>query len=122
MQRANLAIVGVAISIGFFIFLQGCGEPITPERGQSTVRRLGKADGSDSCQGVCGAQAASGCWCDDQCAAFGDCCHDKAPVCDGQAGSCQGSCGGKSADGCWCDDKCDSFGDCWRFTAILRTW
>ena len=87
MSSHRFTIVGLAISIGFFVVLEACGEPIVPERGQSTVRGLGKADGSDSCQGNCGGQAPSGCWCDDQCAAFGDCCHDKAPVCDGQPGS-----------------------------------
>ncbi len=36
-----------------------------------------------SCAGACGAQSADGCWCDAECASYGDCCSDKAPVCDG---------------------------------------
>jgi hypothetical protein len=44
---------------------------------------LGKADGTGSCVGHCGEKSAGTCWCDDQCADFGDCCSDKALVCDG---------------------------------------
>jgi hypothetical protein len=33
--------------------------------------------------GHCGDQAPAGCWCDDQCATYGDCCDDKAQACDG---------------------------------------
>lgn len=46
----------------------------------------GKADDTASCAGVCDDQAAAGCWCDDQCADYGDCCPDKAAVCDGAGG------------------------------------
>ncbi len=35
----------------------------------------------DSCVGFCGGQSDDGCWCDSQCAGFGDCCPDKVPVC-----------------------------------------
>lgn len=34
-----------------------------------------------SCTDHCGGQAAGGCWCDDLCADYGDCCDDKAAVC-----------------------------------------
>jgi Somatomedin B domain len=34
-----------------------------------------------SCQGVCGKRSTGGCWCDAQCAVFGDCCADKESVC-----------------------------------------
>ncbi len=42
-----------------------------------------KAGASDpnSCVGNCGGQATGGCWCDDQCAGFGDCCEDHESVC-----------------------------------------
>jgi len=36
-----------------------------------------------SCQGFCGSQSSAGCWCDSQCAQYGDCCADKVPLCDG---------------------------------------
>ena len=35
----------------------------------------------NSCEGQCGGQAPGGCWCDSQCARFGDCCPDKVAVC-----------------------------------------
>ena len=35
----------------------------------------------NSCEGHCGGQAPGGCWCDDQCSFFGDCCADKTTVC-----------------------------------------
>lgn len=35
----------------------------------------------DSCIGRCGGEAPAGCWCDDQCAFYGDCCDDAASVC-----------------------------------------
>ena len=35
----------------------------------------------NSCVGNCGSQAPGGCWCDSQCASFGDCCSDKVAVC-----------------------------------------
>ena len=37
----------------------------------------------DSCVDSCGGKSKSGaCWCDDGCAAYGDCCADKASTCD----------------------------------------
>lgn len=41
-----------------------------------------KADGFLTCQGHCGGEAL-GCWCDDGCEAYGDCCPDKPQICDG---------------------------------------
>jgi len=37
--------------------------------------------GPDSCEDICGEQAASECWCDDQCQGFGDCCDDYEEFC-----------------------------------------
>lgn len=34
-----------------------------------------------SCEGFCGTKAPSGCWCDTQCANYGDCCADRADAC-----------------------------------------
>ena len=52
----------------------------------------GKADAIGSCAPEdCGGQASSGsCWCDDQCAQYGDCCVDIAPVCEGEVGGADG--------------------------------
>ncbi len=35
----------------------------------------------NSCAGNCGSQAPGGCWCDDACVRFGDCCSDKVQQC-----------------------------------------
>jgi hypothetical protein len=87
---------------------------VEPERGP-----LGKADGAGSCApGECGQQSSSGpCWCDDQCVDYGDCCADKAAICDAPpAASCMGLCGGGPVPGsspaCYCDAACAGHGDC----------
>jgi agmatine deiminase len=36
-----------------------------------------------SCQGICGQEADSGCWCDELCCQYQDCCPDKHAVCGG---------------------------------------
>jgi hypothetical protein len=49
----------------------------------------GKADGNASCANACGEQVEAGCWCDTQCAQYGDCCPDVTAECgfdDGGAG------------------------------------
>lgn len=65
-----------------------------------------------SCEGVCGgADADADCWCDDSCAQYGDCCPDKAAVCDGA--TCAGRCDEYDAGAaCQCDDGCAAWGDC----------
>ena len=68
-------------------------------------------DDLNSCSGACGGQAAGGCWCDDQCTKYGDCCEDVVQQCD-PANSCFDSCGGRAAGGCWCDEFCAQYGDC----------
>lgn len=67
----------------------------------------------DSCQDHCGNQAPGGCWCDESCVGYGDCCDDACDLC-GQCPvpQCEGYCGVQSPDGCWCDELCDGFGDC----------
>ncbi|HEU4411406.1 MAG TPA: hypothetical protein VFS43_39510 [Polyangiaceae bacterium] len=82
----------------------------------------------------CGTGSPDGCFCDDACEQFGDCCPDKVIFCGsggsggsggsagsggagGGPGSCIGDkgelfCGGASDDGCFCDDACELAGDC----------
>lgn len=70
---------------------------------------------ASSCVGSCGGQSPGGCWCDDLCESFGNCCADKAAVCDApppDPDSCEGHCGAQAPGGCWCDDACVSFGNC----------
>jgi hypothetical protein len=68
--------------------IAACGG-VEPDQGRGTFRLPeggGKADTAYSCNGFCGGQAPGGCWCDDQCALYGDCCPDKATACDTQSG------------------------------------
>ncbi|MBI2897826.1 MAG: hypothetical protein HYY06_29980 [Deltaproteobacteria bacterium] len=57
-------------------------------RGPLPVGPDGKADSSQgSCRGTggatyCGKKSNGACWCDDQCASYGDCCSDRAEVCE----------------------------------------
>ncbi len=37
---------------------------------------------NNSCVGYCGKKAPGGCWCDNLCEQYGDCCSDKKQVCD----------------------------------------
>ena len=60
----------------------GCADsetaPLGPDRGP-----IGKADNVGSCQDACDGPALVGtCWCDELCESFGDCCTDKAEICD----------------------------------------
>jgi hypothetical protein len=96
------------------LMVVGCGrETVEPRGSLERGAGIGKTDGSFSCKDSCGKKAPGGCWCDDSCALYGDCCKDKGAVCDQKTTtSCKGACGGQSADGCWCDAQCAKFGDC----------
>ncbi|HLT34914.1 MAG TPA: trypsin-like serine protease [Enhygromyxa sp.] len=75
-------------------------------------------DDPDSCEGSCGEQAPGGCWCDDACTKYGDCCDDVVSQCkpddepNQDQDSCAGSCGKQAPGGCWCDAACVKYGDC----------
>ena len=74
------------------------------------------------CEGHCGDRAPQGCWCDDECAEYGDCCEDVCDVCEfncpdasgggGSDKSCEGICNDEAPSGCWCDANCVEYGDC----------
>ncbi|MEM7154965.1 MAG: hypothetical protein AAF799_19110 [Myxococcota bacterium] len=69
--------------------------------------------GADSCADNCGEQAAGGCWCDDLCEQYGDCCDDIETACaEPDPNSCEGHCDEQADGGCWCDDQCEQYGDC----------
>ena len=67
-----------------------------------------------SCEGTCGFEAPGGCWCDEACINFGDCCDDACDLCelDNCEDSCFGNCGSAAPGGCWCDEACLDFNDC----------
>ncbi len=89
----------------------------------------GKSCKNSSGGNYCGQKSPDGCWCDNLCEQYEDCCPDKKSVCDDPQptptpnptptpdpnpgpNSCVGYCGGKAPGGCWCDTMCDLFGDC----------
>lgn len=41
----------------------------------------GGTDNSGSCQGVCNGQGSTGCYCDNKCYMYGDCCSDVCEAC-----------------------------------------
>lgn len=55
--------------------IQGCWQCVDARTCQP------RAPAADSCQDRCGGQAPDGCWCDEGCAWFGDCCADATDVC-----------------------------------------
>lgn len=59
-------------------------------RGDADRHPLGKADASGSCKDGdgdhCGGKSDGNCWCDEECARFGDCCSDHTAVCEGELG------------------------------------
>ena len=71
-----------------------------------------------SCVGACDGQSADGCYCDDACVEYGDCCADICDECPDLGACCVPSCDGKTCgdDGCGgscgvCDAgfKCEDF-------------
>lgn len=78
-------------------FAGGCDESASSQDFEDAERGVwedhGKADGIATCRGACGGQAEAGCWCDDACMRYGDCCPDLEAVCEaGESGG--GSSGG----------------------------
>lgn len=71
------------ITLGLSLTLLACGgeDPASAERGVISDPGPVKADGTNSCKASCGGQAPSGCWCDELCTGFGDCCPDYQARC-----------------------------------------
>lgn len=82
-DRIALALIGIfIISSGVIYF----GNPSSSGITGYSVADNAKADVQDSvqnsCSNSCGSNSLTGsCWCDDECAQYGDCCSDKAQVC-----------------------------------------
>lgn len=93
--------------------LGGTGEELDTTRGDVAAEQ-GLLAGS--CVGSCGGQSPDGCWCDEYCSGYGDCCTDYDAVCNGtpepDPNSCEGYCGQRAPGGCWCDTACSSYGNC----------
>ncbi|MEL6543964.1 MAG: hypothetical protein AAFQ82_05025 [Myxococcota bacterium] len=73
-SRTGRLVMGIV-----FLGIAACGsDPLGEPRGILSQDALG----SGTCEGACGGQSEDGCWCDESCAEFGDCCGDKALQCD----------------------------------------
>ncbi len=99
------------LSLAFCLSIAACAASTTePDSGPSAERApLGKADAIGTCAGddgepsFCGGKSEGTCWCDELCEAFGDCCDDKAAVCDEEPpGPTECLNNGECADGDFC--------------------
>ncbi len=64
---------------------------------------LGKADSvGGTCEDSCGEKSDGDCWCDEECAYYGDCCADKVALCDAPT-----LCGGWLGNTCEDDEYCN---------------
>ncbi len=87
MPQQTAMIHALAVSA---LLCVGCdGAPRPQDTDRQTSAAAGKADAPDgSCASAqqqqtvsCGGQGSGGCWCDEQCATYGDCCSDAAVAC-----------------------------------------
>jgi len=99
-------------------------EPSSDDGGEPEPTSPPPSEGG--CAGFCGGSNPNeGCYCDDLCAEYGDCCSNFNEECNGSeptpssdyeppsSGGCAGFCGGSNPnEGCYCDDLCTSYGDC----------
>jgi len=78
------------------------------ESGYSNQAQATTFDLTASCQGYCGGQGAGGCWCDQSCWDYGDCCPDVCEVC----GICSPNCVDADGDGYFPHPRCGGEVDC----------
>ena len=57
------------------------GEDVFIDDDAATAAPTAEIPPGDSCDGSCGEQADSGCWCDEFCIGYSDCCIDSCAVC-----------------------------------------
>jgi 3D (Asp-Asp-Asp) domain-containing protein len=97
MQRRMTSVLGALVlvtGLGCAVEEDGRFEDEGIERG--VWQEGDKSDATATCAQACGDQAVAGCWCDDQCEDYGDCCPDKAAVCDDEAAADGGAADGGS--------------------------
>jgi hypothetical protein len=76
------ALILISISV---LTLSGCGgdEHVIGRGDLDRSDLTGSCGDADGDGDFCGGPSSGSCWCDDECDAIGDCCDDKASVCDG---------------------------------------
>lgn len=75
--------INIMSTLGAVVLAAGLAS-CTVEDGRTHSANRGEAQNDGTCAGACGDQSAAGCWCDEACAGYGDCCSDKGAVCDGE--------------------------------------
>lgn len=75
-------------------------DPLSAGRGEVSAAALEHG----SCADACGGLSDDGCWCDDLCATYGDCCSDYEPVCVAPP----------APEGCESDQDCGAGSFCQR--------
>lgn len=69
-----------------FILTIACNGNSDNETKRGSISSLSQeANVSGSCEDNCGGKSNGSCWCDNQCATYGDCCTDKIDICDSPA-------------------------------------
>lgn len=91
-----------ALALAAAALFAACDASTTPAPGpvadDAPRQRIGKSDWTPSgtCEDACGSKTLDGnCYCDDLCETYGDCCSDKATVCDGVPECFVGGCSGQ---------------------------
>ena len=114
--------------IVLLVLAVGCDDPLAGEENiidYGTKVEIIQLDVSGSCADSCGNLSPQGCWCDEICEFYEDCCRDKPKICASSPKkpprkktmisdlkSCSGYCDEKAPSGCWCDTLCERIGDC----------
>ncbi len=119
----------VLLNYIILVFLAvGCDDPRVGEESvfdYGTGGEIARLDVSGSCVNSCGDFSPQGCWCDEICEFYEDCCKDISKTCSRSAtrtaskkaippdsNACSGYCNEKAPAGCWCDALCERIGDC----------
>jgi hypothetical protein len=68
----------------------GCSIDVTDQQLATVSERGATAQGVENgtCEDACGGPSADGCWCDEDCVSFGDCCSDYGQLCAIAPGEC----------------------------------
>ena len=78
------------------------------ESGYSNTAQATTLEALGSCEGICGGQSPSGCWCDPDCWNYGDCCEDVCEAC----GYCGSNCIDADGDRYYSSARCGTAQDC----------
>jgi hypothetical protein len=92
-NHCRAGLMGLAIP---FFALLGCSVDVTEQSPLQAQRGAPSAEALEygSCVDACGGQSDDGCWCDDECVTYGDCCVDVDAQCN------------QPDFGCVTDDQC----------------